>query len=290
MNCKTNCKSMKMNSNCLIKTTLLLLAALFLGVFNSACVKEEKEINPEVLPYNTGVKLSYTTQETTMSTGLSKGNEITLGGLGLNVSKKRVEIFFDETRENYQIKTRLLETNKKTLENFSNSEISEIVETKNFSSFHDMHGRVISTISNNSKQSYDLSFMLASFPERAKEMRKLLRESRSSKSGGLNVEVQNDTSVVKISKVLVSDENFDEVVEGYTSVSYVNTFYGVPVVSELYDRNMQLVSKTTHLYRLIDNIPIVAYEEVVSFTKNQDDEWVEHRTITNYENIKISNF
>lgn len=53
---------------------------------------------------------------------------------------------------------------------------------------------------------------------------------------------------------------------------------------------MKLVSKVTILYKKIDDIPVVASEEMKSYTTNSQGEVEEHTTIINYENINISNY
>ncbi len=108
--------------------------------------------------------------------------------------------------------------------------------------------------------------------------------------GGYLIETQADTTVVKVTRVFEQGNEEDEGLVGYTSVSYLNVQYGVSVISELYDPNGKLTSKTTMLYILIDDIPVVAYEEAISFSVTHLGETIEHRTITNYDNINITNF
>lgn len=275
------------------KVPFLLIAILFLVLLGGGCKKEElyskpcEEINP---PYESGTKLSYTVKESSISRQASKGGELTIGGLGLNTSLSEVEIYFDASKKNYQFRTRLINTNRAHFENFSNPEIVEVVTTNSYSTFYDKNNRVISTIENTSKRNNSFSHLVTPYQERTKHIKEMLVDIASSKSGDYAVETQADTAVVKITKLLTGIDELDENTVGFTAVSYVNMTYGVPVLSELYDRDMRLVSKTIILYKLINNIPVAAYEEAISYTQNQDGEWIEHKTIHNYDNIKISNF
>ena len=115
-------------------------------------------------------------------------------------------------------------------------------------------------------------------------------KSGNSKLAQFTAEVQKDTNVVKLTQVYDQNNEIDETLAGYTAVSYLNIKYGVSVISKLFDENGELVSKVTMLYKLIDDIPVVAYEEATSYSTDYAGEVIENKTITNYDNINIEYF
>jgi uncharacterized protein YbaR (Trm112 family) len=112
----------------------------------------------------------------------------------------------------------------------------------------------------------------------------------NSKTSSFAVEVQADSNVVKLTRVFEKNNELDENIANYKAVSYLNLKYGVPVISELFDSKGNLVSKVTMLYRLVDEIPVLAYEEAISYTEDYNGEQVEEKTIIFFENINIKYF
>ena len=284
-----------MKKNLIILKTVAL--SFLLGFIS--CQKEipeqtgDKEQTEEIAerPFKSGIMLSYLAQETSFSTGAGKNEPEIMAGKSINTEEKKVNIYFDSKRENYQITTLRLDSRKGQDEDFIEPEWREKVETNFSLTRYNDNGEVLSSHSNHKKGPEDLSYMVTPYPERSKMMKEMfLNINNGSKSSNIDIEIQNDTNVVKISKSYNNDIEFGKEMNGYTSVSYVNTKYGVPVVSELYDPSGNLTSKVTILYKMIDDIPVVVYEESISYTKDSNGETIEHKKITNYEDINITNF
>jgi len=256
---------------------------------NNDAEQPKKEVTEK--PYESGVKLSYLVKETSYSFDAGKSEPKMMAGKSINHEDKEVTIYFDSKRENYQITTRRLDKYKGKNKDFIESAWREKVETNSTTTRYGDGGEILSSLSSMQKETEDLSYIVTPYPERSEKMKDMLATIHdSSKSANIDVEEQNDTNVVKITKFFQNDEEFGKEMDGYTAISYINVKYGIPVVSELYDPKGNLTSKVTLLYKMIDNIPVVAYEEAKSFTKNSDGEIVEHTTITNYENIHLTNF
>ncbi|MFO7827985.1 MAG: hypothetical protein R6V23_05150 [Bacteroidales bacterium] len=285
-----------------MKKNLMILKMIALSLFLVAvsCQKDipeqtgnteqtEKEVTKK--PFESGVELSYLVKETSYSDDAGKNEPKIMAGKSINHEEKEVNIYFDSKRENYQITTRRLNKYKEKDQDFIEPAWREKVETNYTTTRYGKGGEILSSLSSMQKDTEDLSYIVTPYPERSEKMKEMLETIHNgSKSVNIDIEVQNDTNVVKVSKYFQNDEEFGKEMDGYTAVSYINVKYGVPVVSELYDPAGNLTSKVSLLYKMIDKIPVVAYEEAKSFTINSDGEIVEHTTITNYENIHITNF
>ena len=272
-----------------IKTCTLVTAVLLLAI--SSCKEEPFNQEPSETPppFKSGIELSYTQKETSISSSVSKGELKSIGGMDVQSEDKEVNIFFDNKKENYLIKTIRLDGVKSKRKDFIEPEWKEVTNSNFSVTMHDQYGKLMFSNVKTEKSEQDLSFMVTSYPERSKKMREMLGQSNS-KSNGLIIEVQKDTNVVKLTQVYDQNNEIDENLAGCTAVSYLNVKYGVPVISELFDKNGTLASKVTMLYKLIDNIPVVAYEEAICYSTDYTGEVIEHKTITNYENISIKNY
>lgn len=255
----------------------------------SSCTEDPfiQETNEPIPPFKSGIHLSYTQNETSISTSMSKGELKTIGGMSIQSENKEVNIFFDNKKENYSIKIKRLDGIKR--KDFVEPEWKEITRSNTSVTMHDEFGKLMFSNVTTEKTEQDLSFMVTSFPERSKKMRKMLK-SGNSKLAQFTAEVQKDTNVVKLTQVYDQNNEIDETLAGYTAVSYLNIKYGVSVISKLFDENGELVSKVTMLYKLIDDIPVVAYEEAISYSTDYAGEVIENKTITNYDNINIEYF
>lgn len=269
------------------KAVALLIVLLF--SFGS-CLKEPNEqvANNEV-PFKNGTTLSYTVKENSTSKGLSKGELKFIGGMTLNTEEREVIMYFDSKNEKYYIKTRRLDGIKSRTKDFVEPEWKEVVETNASTVTYNERGMMISSIAKTVKQDQGLAFLVTPYVERAKMMKEMIK-GINAKSGSYIVEVQTDTTVVKITQTFEPGNEEDESLVGCTAVSYVNVRYGVPVISEMYNPNGKLTSKVTLLYKMVNDIPVVAYEESISYSVDHTGEVIENRTVTHYENINISNF
>ncbi len=267
---------------CTLVATMLLLAI-------SSCTEDPfiQETNEPIPPFKSGIQLSFTQNETSISASMSKGELKTIGGMSIQSENKEVNIFFDNKKENYSIKIKRLDGIKR--KDFIEPEWKEITRSNTSVTMHDEFGKLMFSNVTTEKTEQDLSFMVTSFPERSKKMREMLKPGNS-KSTQFTAEVQKDTNVVKLTQVYDQNNEINETLAGCTAVSYLNIKYGVPVISELFDKNGKLLSRVTMLYRLIEEIPVVAYEEAISYSVDYTGEVIEHKTITNYENISIKNY
>ncbi|NHB69264.1 hypothetical protein [Perlabentimonas gracilis] len=256
----------------------------------SSCHEElpTKEVIESTPPFKSGIQLSYTQKETSFSTSVSKGERKNIGGVDIQSEDKEVNIFFDTKKENYSIKTKRLDGFKSKRKDFVEPEWKEIVTTNFDVSIYNELGESIFSDLKTEKSQQDLSYLVTPYPERAKLMKEMLE--MNSKTSSFAVEVQADSNVVKLTRVFEKDNELDENIANHKAVSYLNLKYGVPVISELFDSKGNLVSKVTMLYRLVDEIPVLAYEEAISYTVDYAGEVIEHKTITNYDNISINNF
>lgn len=268
----------------------LLAGILFLTCIGTGC-RDEDMLKPDKddgIPFKAGYKLSYVQREVSSTKGVGDSELIFVGGSNHQVAVNDVEIHFDANKKNYQISTTRRDTKDKTYKDFDEPSVKRTVRTNFETTFYDRSGRISSMIPNSGKEEDDYTFLLMTYPERSKLIQEKLYEGNS-KSGDFIVEVLNDRSVKVIREFNLANE-IDEDLQGCTAVSYINTFYGVPVISELYDKEMKLMGKVTILYQLIDEIPVVAYEEMKSYTTNSQGEIEEHTTIISYEDINISNY
>lgn len=87
-----------------LATTIVLLAMF--SCQDEHAVQEKIEPTP---PFKSGIQLSYTQQETSFSTSVSKGERKNIGGVDIQSEDKEVNIFFDTKKENYSIKTKRLD-------------------------------------------------------------------------------------------------------------------------------------------------------------------------------------
>jgi hypothetical protein len=260
--------------------------------FFASCQKdipEQPDNTKTEKPFKSGVKLSFLAKETYISTGVGKSEPKIMAGKTINNEEKEVSIYFDRKGKNYQIITKRLDKDKRLTKNIIEPEWREIVETNHGSITYSDNRKILFNLPNMEKESQDLSYLVTPYPERSKMMKEMLF-GNGSKSDNITIEIQNDTTVVKISKVFEKGNEFGEEIAGYLAISYVNVNYGVPVVSELYDPSGNLTSKVIILYKMVNNIPVAAYEESISYTVDYEGEVVEHKAITNYENINIENF
>ncbi len=268
---------------------LALFFVMFIGIVS--CVKERLEnadsSNPNIP--KAGVLLSYTENETTLSREKGKSDLKVMSGMSINSEMREVKIYFDTKGENYYFKTTRLDGSKSKRKDFVEPEWRTIEETNAGRTTYNDLGAIISSVSKTKHGGHGLGYMVTPYAERAKKMKEMI-QGLSAKTGGYLIETQADTTVVKVTRVFEPGNEEDEGLVGYTSVSYLNVQYGVSVISELYDPNGKLTSKTTMLYKLIDDIPVVAYEEAISYSVNYLGETIEHRTITNYDNINITTF
>jgi hypothetical protein len=279
---------MKSNSN----VSCFKIAGLFLILLLSAssCVKEPHEQTAIAdNPFKTGTKLSYTVNETSFSKGMSKGDFKSVGGMDINTEKREVNMYFDKSTNMYFIKTIRLDGVKSKSKDFVEPEWKEIVETNSSTIMYNERGKMISTQTKTDKLNQNLAFLVTPYTERASQMKEMLKDF-SVKSKSLLVEVQSDTNVVKITRIFEQGNEIDENIVGCTAISYLNVMYGVPVVSEFYDKSGKLTSKVTMLYAMINSIPIVAYEEAISYSVDYTGETIENKVITHYENINVTNF
>ncbi|MDD2197759.1 MAG: hypothetical protein PHE03_12045 [Bacteroidales bacterium] len=270
-----------------IKTCTLVATMLLLAI--SSCKEDTfiQDTNESTPQFKSGIQLSFTQKETSMSTSMSKGELKIIGGVGVQSESKEVNIFFDNKKENYSMEIKRLDGVKR--KDFVEPEWKKITKSNFNVSIHDEYGNLMFSDVTTEKTEQDLSFMVTSYLERSKKMREMLEQSNG-KSNHFTAEVQKDTNVVKLTQVYDQNNEIDENLAGYTAVSYLNIKYGVSVISKLFDENGELVSKVTMLYRLIDDIPIVAYEEAISYSTDYTGEVIENKTITNYDNINIEYF
>lgn len=256
-----------------------------------SCVKERLGsadiINPNIP--KTGKLLSFTVNETALSSEKGKSDLKVMSGMSINSEMREVKMYFDTNGENYYFKTTRLDCSKSKRKDFAEPEWRTIEETNAGRTTYNDLGAIISSVSKTKHGGQGLGYMVTGYAERAKKMKEMIH-GLSAKTGGYLIETQADTTVVKVTRVFEQGNEEDEGLVGYTSVSYLNVQYGVSVISELYDPKGKLTSKTTMLYKLIDDIPVVAYEEAISYSVNYLGETIEHRTITNYDNINITNF
>jgi len=278
-----------MKKRFILKTVTFLL---FVGVIScQEEISEQAQIENDSanMPFNTGTLLSYEIIETSFSTNRSKGAKYDVADENLYSERKEVSVYFDSKSENYQMITKTIDSDCN--EEFTKSIVEETVETNYGTTGYNKKGEVIFTNANNQKGSSYFSYLLTAYPERSKQMKeKLSKLTTDSKSGNTAIEYLHGGTVVKISKSLFNDNEYGKEMNGFTAVSYVNIDYGIPVVSELYNPKGDLTSKVTILYNMIDNIPVVAYDESISYVINTDGELIEHKTIKKYENINITNF
>lgn len=121
----------------------------------------------------------------------------------------------------------------------------------------------------------------------SKQGGRLLNEAGAKSAGSLSVE-QLSESVLKLTQPLTDTRSGQE--QRFIAVSYINTKYGVPVLSETYSEAGELLSRLTQLYKLVDSVPVLAYEESIFYTPDQNGQPIENKTITHYENIEIQKF
>ena len=272
------------------RNTLIPGLAITLLLAMSSCQDEVplKEVLDNAPPFESGIELSFTQKETSFSTSVSKGERQSIGGADVQAEDKTVNIFFDADKKNYSIKTKRLDGFKSKSKDFVEPVWKEIVNTNFETSMYNEVGMVVFSDFKSEKSLQDLSYLVTPYPERAEKMKEMLEQN--SKTSQITVEIQADPNVVKLTRVFEKGNEVDEGIANHTAVSYLNIKYGVPVISELYNDKGTLVSRVTMLYKLIDDIPVVAYEEAISYSVDYQGEVIEHKTITNYDNISINNY
>lgn len=181
---------------CFKSIVILLSGVLFLVFLNTGCRKDTMLMPDEGLenPFKSGYKLSYVQKEVSNSKALNGGDLIFVGGSSHQVTESKVEIHFDASKKNFQISTLRKDTKDKSYKDFDEPSIMKTVQTNSGTAFYDRSGNITSVIPNSSKEEDDYSFLLMTYPERAKLIQEKLNEGNS-KSGGFNVEVLNDNSV-----------------------------------------------------------------------------------------------
>ena len=246
--------------------------------------------NPESeQAFESGTKLSYTVNENSVSSGRTSKNIKLIGGRELNTEKREVELLFDTDKKNCRIRTRRVDiTNNHNGEYHAEPLWREIEEDYHSSVAYGNSGEVLYTNIKGTKDNHDLSYLIMPYPERAEKFKEVLKSITETKG---NVVVEEfGSEVVKLSQVVEDVELETGNTIFYTMISYINTTYGIPVISETYNAEGKLQNKLTLLYKMINDIPVVAYEESISYSVDYTGEEIEHKVVTSYENINLSTF
>lgn len=290
--------------------TALMLSAMGLGLLG--CQEQPTETyaaNEQTEQANTcwaqttikhGTRLSYTTNKTMLSGISTDGAKGESSPTFSYNEKQEVAIFIDRDGRNYEEFSRVVDHTGKRNEYDPTRVAERVVRNGQVTAFNN-GGKALFTLHSDdhgakgSEANYNA--MLLPCNERSQLMLKQIgtlttQGSQSidgSKSMGTATVEQVSENVLKLTQ-LFRDKQGQQPEQTFSSITYVNTKYGVPVLSEVYDEAGQLQSRTTQLYKMVDNVPVLAYEESIYYTPDLNGQPLENKTITHYENIQILKF
>ncbi|MBQ9471154.1 MAG: hypothetical protein IJU72_09430 [Bacteroidales bacterium] len=275
--------------------TALLLAAL--GLPPMACNEStmEQQTATELTDQQTdraqtsikhGSRLSYTTTKVMVSSNLNNGAKSQTASDALFKEVQQVDVFVDNEGKRCEEFSRLLEHSHKK-PGYDPTLVAERTVRNGQTMGFNAAGRLLyATEPSGAKDGLSSSpaeELLLTCAERSERIQLLLEQVRNAASSDIDME-QLSPNVVRIT-VRDADANGPT-----TSVTYLNLKYGVPVKVEAYNSQGLLQNSLLQLYKLVDDVPVLAYEETVGYSTNIDGERVEHKAITHFDNIKLEKF
>ena len=247
-----------------------------------------------------GTRLSYTATTVVLTNTPSDGAKASAAGEFNYKEVQEVAIYIDREGKNYEEFSRVVDHTDKRNEYDPTRVAERVVRNGQVTAFNN-GGKALFTLSTASSGAKganpDYSMMVKPCSERKaivmKQIADLARghnplgEAGAKGAGSISME-QLSENVVRLSQSFTDTRSGHD--EQLTAVSYFNTLYGVPVLSETFNERGELVSRLTQLYKLVDDVPVLAYEENIFFTATHDGQTIENKTITNYENIELQKF
>lgn len=247
---------------------------------DSAQADEVQEVKTSI---KTGTRLSYTATKVMVSNNMDNGAKNQSPNDALFKEVQQVDVFVDNEGKRCEEFSRMLEHSHKK-KGFDPALTTERITRNGQTSAFNAAGKLLYTTNRPNDGAKDgtapdYSELLMTCAQRSEGLR-LLIEQAQHLGHGISVEQPSDN----VAKLIVRND------DGATNITYLNLKYGVPVKSEAYDAQGVLTSSLLQLYKLVDDIPVLAYEETIGYSTNLDGERIEHKQIMHYDNIKLEKF
>lgn len=247
---------------------------------DSAQADEVQEVKTSI---KTGTRLSYTATKVMVSNNMNNGAKNQSPNDALFKEVQQVDVFVDNEGKRCEEFSRMLE-HSHSKKGFDPALTTERITRNGQTSAFNAAGKLLYTtnLPNDGAKGGtepDYSELLMTCAQRSEGLR-LLIEQAQHLGHGISVEQPSDN----VAKLIVRND------DGATNITYLNLKYGVPVKSEAYDAQGVLTSSLLQLYKLVDDIPVLAYEETIGYSTNLDGERIEHKQIMHYDNIKLEKF
>ena len=247
---------------------------------DSAQADEVQEVKTSI---KTGTRLSYTATKVMVNNNMNNGAKNQSPNDALFKEVQQVDVFVDNEGKRCEEFSRMLEHSHKKKE-FDPALATERITRNGQTSAFNAAGKLLYTTSRPNDGAKDGtapddSELLMTCAQRSEGL-KLLIEQAQHLGHGISVEQPSDN----VAKLIVRND------DGATNITYLNLKYGVPVKSEAYDAQGVLTSSLLQLYKLVNDIPVLAYEETIGYSTNLDGERIEHKQITHFDNIEIKKF
>ena len=247
---------------------------------DSAQADEVQEVKTSI---KTGTRLSYTATKVMVSRNMDNGAKNQTTNDALYKEVQQVDVFVDQKGKRCEEFSRMLDHSHKK-PGYDPTLATEHITRNGQTSAFNAAGKLLYTTSlpnDGAKDGTapDYSELLMTCAQRSEGL-KLLIEQAQHLGHGISVEQLSEN----VAKLIVRND------DGATNITYLNLKYGVPVKSEAYDAQGVLTSSLLQLYKLVDDIPVLAYEETIGYSTNLDGERIEHKQITHFDNIEIKKF
>lgn len=273
-----------------LQTALLLTA---MGLLSMACNESPMEQQSAAEQANdaqevktsisAGTHLSYTATKVMVSNNMDNGAKNQTTNDALYKEVQQVDVFVDQKGKRCEEFSRMLDHSHKK-PGYAPALTTERITRNGQTSAFNAAGKLLYTTSRpndgaKNGTAPDYSELLMTCAQRSEGL-KLLIEQAQHLGHGISVEQPSEN----VAKLIVRND------DGATNITYLNLKYGVPVKSEAYDAQGVLTSSLLQLYKLVDDIPVLAYEETIGYSTNLDGERIEHKQIMHYDNIELKKF
>lgn len=247
---------------------------------DSAQADEVQEVKTSI---KTGTRLSYTATKVMVSNNMDNGAKNQTTNDALYKEVQQVDVFVDNEGKRCEEFSRMLDHSHKK-PGYDPTLTTERITRNGQTSAFNAAGKLLYTtnLPNDGAKGGtepDYSELLMTCAQRSEGL-KMLVEQAQQLGNGISVEQLSEN----VAKLIVRND------DGATNITYLNLKYGVPVKSEAYDAQGVLTSSLLQLYKLVDDIPVLAYEETIGYSTNLDGERIEHKQITHFDNIELKKF